>query len=113
MYKHATASDELLIQLREQAIQNLNENVFNWIFFSDFSLIIDVNIVSIFQIITQQKVIAQASQALNICRATEEFSGSTEQAEGERVLLIASQPFSMLYLIQLSLLVKLIHLVTF
>ncbi len=34
---------------------------------------------------------AQASQALNLCRATAEFSGSTEQVEGEKLLLISSK----------------------
>jgi len=43
------------------------------------------------EINVQQNVIAQASQALNLCRATAEFSGSTEQVEGERLLLVASQ----------------------
>ncbi|XP_061380556.1 anillin-like isoform X3 [Danaus plexippus] len=38
----------------------------------------------------QQTVISQASQALNLCAATIEFSGSTEQAEGERLLLLAT-----------------------
>lgn len=36
-------------------------------------------------------LILQASQALNLCAATIEFSGSTEQAEGERLLLLASK----------------------
>lgn len=36
----------------------------------------------------------QASQALNLCAATIEFSGSTEQAEGERLLLLASKYFA-------------------
>ena len=44
-----------------------------------------------FQINVQQNVIGQASQALNLCRATAEFSGSTEQVEGERLLLVASK----------------------
>lgn len=43
------------------------------------------------EINAQQIVMAQASQALNLCRATAEFSGSTEQVEGERLLLVASQ----------------------
>ncbi|XP_046438259.1 anillin-like [Daphnia pulex] len=43
------------------------------------------------EISTQQSVMAQASQALNLCRATAEFSGSTEQVEGEKLLLISSQ----------------------
>ncbi|KOB73210.1 Scraps, partial [Operophtera brumata] len=34
--------------------------------------------------------VTTASQALNLCAATIEFSGSTEQAEGERLLLLAS-----------------------
>lgn len=34
---------------------------------------------------------AQACQALNLCRATAEFSGSTEQVEGEKLLLISSR----------------------
>ncbi|XP_041975436.1 anillin-like isoform X2 [Aricia agestis] len=38
----------------------------------------------------QNTVISQASQALNLCAATVEFSGSTEQAEGERLLLLAT-----------------------
>ncbi|CAK1543587.1 unnamed protein product [Leptosia nina] len=42
------------------------------------------------EIAKQQTVISQASQALNLCAATIEFSGSTEQAEGERLLLLAT-----------------------
>ncbi|KPJ19710.1 Actin-binding protein anillin [Papilio machaon] len=38
----------------------------------------------------QQTIISQASQALNLCASTIEFSGSTEQAEGERLLLLAT-----------------------
>ncbi|XP_057335308.1 anillin-like isoform X2 [Microplitis mediator] len=38
----------------------------------------------------QQTVIGQASQALNLCTATVEFSGSREQVEGERLLLVAT-----------------------
>lgn len=39
----------------------------------------------------QQNIISQTSQALNLCSATLEFSGSTEQVEAERVLLVASK----------------------
>ncbi|XP_063629461.1 anillin [Cydia splendana] len=42
------------------------------------------------EVAKQQTVISQASQALNLCAATIEFSGSTEQAEGERLLLLAT-----------------------
>ncbi|XP_052872956.1 anillin-like [Anopheles cruzii] len=42
------------------------------------------------EVCKQQTVIAQASQALNLCAATIEFSGSTESAEGERHLLVAT-----------------------
>ncbi|XP_049879811.1 anillin isoform X2 [Pectinophora gossypiella] len=42
------------------------------------------------EVAKQQQVISQASQALNLCAATVEFSGSTEQAEGERLLLLAT-----------------------
>ncbi|KAK6616848.1 hypothetical protein RUM43_014989 [Polyplax serrata] len=38
----------------------------------------------------QQTIISQASQALNLCLSTVEFSGSGEQVEGERLLLLAS-----------------------
>ncbi|KAK7863262.1 hypothetical protein R5R35_001470 [Gryllus longicercus] len=38
----------------------------------------------------QQTVISQASQALNLCLSTVEFSGSAEQVEGERLLLLAT-----------------------
>lgn len=38
----------------------------------------------------QQIVISQASQALNLCMATVEFSESAEQVEGERLLLLAT-----------------------
>ncbi|XP_076255761.1 anillin, actin binding protein isoform X2 [Rhynchophorus ferrugineus] len=38
----------------------------------------------------QQNIIAQTSQALNLCSSTLEFSGSTEQVEAEKVLLVAS-----------------------
>jgi hypothetical protein len=34
---------------------------------------------------------SQASQALNLCYSTIEFSGSAEQVEGERLLLVASK----------------------
>jgi hypothetical protein len=43
------------------------------------------------QILIQQKAISQASKALNICESSFEFSNSTENVEGERVLLIASE----------------------
>ncbi|XP_058803979.1 anillin isoform X4 [Phymastichus coffea] len=39
----------------------------------------------------QQAIIGQASQALNLCNSTIEFSGSREQVEGERLLLVATQ----------------------
>lgn len=42
------------------------------------------------EVLTQQNHISQTSQALNLCRATAEFSGSTEEVEGERLLLIAT-----------------------
>nr|CAI5823619.1 unnamed protein product [Callosobruchus analis] len=38
----------------------------------------------------QQNIISQTSQALNLCMSTPEFSGSTEQVEAEKVLLVAS-----------------------
>lgn len=38
----------------------------------------------------QQQIISQTSQALNLCAATVEFSGSTEAVEGERHLLVAT-----------------------
>ncbi|PSN56602.1 hypothetical protein C0J52_01580 [Blattella germanica] len=38
----------------------------------------------------QQTVISQASQALNLCGATVEFSGSAEEVEGEKLLLVAT-----------------------
>jgi actin-binding protein anillin len=41
----------------------------------------------------QQTIISQTSQALNLCAATIEFSGSTESVEAERLLLIASECF--------------------
>ena len=44
---------------------------------------------------------AQASQALNLCRATAEFSGSTEQVEGEKLLLVASK-LKLIHFSQLS-----------
>ncbi|KAL9916206.1 anillin-like isoform 1-T1 [Glossina fuscipes fuscipes] len=42
------------------------------------------------EVYKQQQVIAQVSQALNLCAATVEFSGSTESVEGERHLLVAT-----------------------
>lgn len=42
-------------------------------------------------------VISQTSQALNLCTSTLEFSGSTEQVEAERLLLLASINFFMHY----------------
>lgn len=38
----------------------------------------------------QEQIMSQTSQALNLCAATFEFSGSTESVEGERHLLVAS-----------------------
>ena len=43
------------------------------------------------QVLIQQKSIAQARKALNICEASFEFTNSTENIEGERGLLIASE----------------------
>lgn len=45
----------------------------------------------------QQTIIGQASQALNLCNSTIEFSGSREQVEGERLLLVASKFILLLY----------------
>jgi actin-binding protein anillin len=42
------------------------------------------------EVCKQQAVISQTSQALNLCAATIEFSGSTESVEGERHLLVAT-----------------------
>jgi len=39
---------------------------------------------------SQMPVIQQASSALNLCRSTKEFFGSSEQVEGERLLLVAT-----------------------
>lgn len=44
----------------------------------------------------QQNIISQTSQALNLCSSTPEFSGSTEQVEAERVLLLASKNITLL-----------------
>lgn len=41
----------------------------------------------------QQLVISQASSALNLCISTPEFTGSTEQVEAERLLLLACKFF--------------------
>lgn len=42
------------------------------------------------EVVKQQQIIGQTSQALNLCAATVEFSGSTESVEGERHLLVAT-----------------------
>lgn len=42
------------------------------------------------EVMKQQTVISQTSQALNLCASTVEFSGSTEAVEGERHLLVAT-----------------------
>lgn len=42
------------------------------------------------EVMRQQTVISQTSQALNLCASTVEFSGSTEAVEGERHLLVAT-----------------------
>ncbi|KAK8774667.1 hypothetical protein V5799_010796 [Amblyomma americanum] len=41
-------------------------------------------------VLAQQTVISQATQALNLCQASAEFLGSSEQVEGEKLLLIAT-----------------------
>lgn len=43
------------------------------------------------QVLIQQKAIAQASKLLSVCESSFEFNNSTENIEGERVLLIASK----------------------
>jgi len=48
-------------------------------------------VLPVVQVSRQQTVISQASQALNLCCSTVEFSGSAEQVEGERLLLVASK----------------------
>lgn len=42
-----------------------------------------------------QTTISQTSQALNLCYATPEFNGSTEQVELEKVLLLTSKLMQM------------------
>ncbi|KAH8008630.1 hypothetical protein HPB51_000257 [Rhipicephalus microplus] len=42
-------------------------------------------------VLAQQTVISQATQALNLCQASAEFLGSAEQVEGEKLLLIANR----------------------
>lgn len=42
------------------------------------------------EVMRQQEIIKQTSQALNLCASTVEFSGSSESVEGERHLLVAS-----------------------
>ncbi|XP_015126460.1 anillin [Diachasma alloeum] len=42
------------------------------------------------EVCKQNTIIGQSSQALNLCNATVEFSGSREQVEGERLLLMAT-----------------------
>ncbi|KAK4885871.1 hypothetical protein RN001_002142 [Aquatica leii] len=42
------------------------------------------------EVTKQQTIIAQTSQALNLCYSTPEFTGSTEQVEAEKVLLLAT-----------------------
>lgn len=42
------------------------------------------------EVMRQQAIISQTSQALNLCASTIEFSGSTEAVEGERHLLVAT-----------------------
>lgn len=46
------------------------------------------------EVCKQQTAISQASQALNLCASTVEFSGSTESVEAERHLLISSMLIS-------------------
>ncbi|XP_044739105.1 anillin-like isoform X2 [Chrysoperla carnea] len=43
------------------------------------------------EVCKQQTVISQASQAINLCTSTIEFSGSSEEVEAERLLLLATQ----------------------
>jgi hypothetical protein len=59
------------------------------------------------EVCKQQTVISQTSQALNLCAATIEFSGSTESVEGERHLLVASKYF--LFLHGLFILMRLLY----
>ncbi|XP_031344694.1 anillin isoform X2 [Photinus pyralis] len=42
------------------------------------------------EVTKQQTIISQTSQALNLCYSTPEFTGSTEQVEAEKVLLLAT-----------------------
>ncbi|KAF5297571.1 hypothetical protein FQR65_LT10002 [Abscondita terminalis] len=42
------------------------------------------------EVTKQQTIIAQTSQALNLCYSTPEFTGSTEQVEAEKVLLLST-----------------------
>jgi actin-binding protein anillin len=59
------------------------------------------------QVKKQQTVISQASQALNLCRATIEFSNSAEQVEAERLLLLASKLKNIFFMSKVKIFVNL------
>lgn len=43
------------------------------------------------EVVTQNKKIEEASKALNLCKASIEFNGSSEHVGGEWALLVASK----------------------
>lgn len=61
----------------------------------------------------QQQQIAQASNALNTCASTFEFSGSTESVVAEWKLLVASKLFSLHFLLHFFLFSNLMSLLLF
>lgn len=63
------------------------------------------------EVCKQQTIIAQTSQALNLCASTVEFSGSTEAVEGERHLLVASEYF--LFILHLNCKLRKSYLICF
>lgn len=47
------------------------------------------------EVVTQNKKIEEASKALNLCKASIEFNGSSEHVGGEWALLVASKFLSL------------------
>ena len=81
----------LLLNLNFQCPSNVEDTIIVSNPVEDENVLIENKLQALLAEVNKQQIIlSQASQALNLCLSSVEFTGSNEQVESERLLLLAS-----------------------